>query len=203
VGLGVARRNPFLYFCGASRRGKGWANDYSPLQDPYAGDPYVGCKNIAGRFSPRAGRGFRRAVFVGANNHSPSFSYLSPGDDNRRARRSEERAAIEETSRHSGLDPESSLSFKFSRPFFREEGGEFLRRFAPEVYDSGFRITPGMTRCWGFRRAWGLASPGGIRFVFSRRFAPEKWIGGLRPPYENHPAKLTPGEAKEGPQSKK
>ncbi|MDR1708587.1 MAG: hypothetical protein LBS70_02575, partial [Candidatus Accumulibacter sp.] len=54
----------------------------------------------------------RHAGLVGANNHSPSFSYLSPGDDNRRARRSEEKTAIEEMNRHSGLDPESSSFFK-------------------------------------------------------------------------------------------
>jgi hypothetical protein len=43
------------------------------------------------------------------------------------ARRSEEKAAIEEKLRHSGLDPESSSSFKF------------LRRLAPEgtILDSG------------------------------------------------------------------
>jgi hypothetical protein len=52
------------------------------------------------------------------------------GRGKRHARRSEEKPAIEETLRHSGLDPESSSSFKFF---------EDLRRFAPEFtfLDSG------------------------------------------------------------------
>jgi hypothetical protein len=29
-----------------------------------------------------------------------------------------------------------------------------------------------------------------------RRFAPEKWAGGLRPPYENRVAKTTPGRTR-------
>jgi hypothetical protein len=36
-----------------------------------------------------------------------------------------------------------------------------LRRVAPGFYDSGFRVKPGMTKGWGARRAWGLASLGG------------------------------------------
>jgi hypothetical protein len=36
-----------------------------------------------------------------------------------------------------------------SQPSPARGEGEFLRRFAPEVYDSGFRVKPGMTRCWG------------------------------------------------------
>jgi hypothetical protein len=63
------------------------------------------------------------------------FSSPSPGDAGADARRSEEKTVIEEKPRHCWLNPESSLSIKF------------LRRFAPEFYDSGFRVKPGMTRC--------------------------------------------------------
>jgi hypothetical protein len=54
---------------------------------------------------------------------------------------------------------------------------EKQRRFAPEFYDSGFRIKSGMTRFLVFRRAWALASPGGIRFFVLQRAAPERLQG--------------------------
>ncbi|MDR1708101.1 MAG: hypothetical protein LBS70_00065, partial [Candidatus Accumulibacter sp.] len=92
-------------------------------------------------------------------------------------------AAIEEMPRHSGLDPESSSSFKFfgavfptRRPchvamqgksrsfviFFKvaplsqpplRGRGKVSGAFAPEIHDYGFRIESGMTKGRGFRRA--------------------------------------------------
>ncbi|MDR1708711.1 MAG: hypothetical protein LBS70_03235 [Candidatus Accumulibacter sp.] len=74
----------------------------------------------------------------------------SPGETH--ARRSEERTVIEENTRHSGLDPESSLFVEFFEavPYPAREKEKKQRRFAPEVYDFGFRIKSEMTTYWFF-----------------------------------------------------
>jgi hypothetical protein len=46
-----------------------------------------------------------------------------------------------------------------------------LRRFAPEVYGSGFRIKSGMTRFWGVSPGVDWASPGEIPRKLGFRFA--------------------------------
>jgi hypothetical protein len=101
--------------------------------------------------------------------------------DRGRRRRAAVRArpAKTPTPRHSGLDPESSSSIKFfeaARPLPRSSPasgeGEILRRFAPEVYDSGFRVKPGMTRIF-------FASPG-VGFGIARRIPLFLFCGALR-----------------------
>jgi hypothetical protein len=55
------------------------------------------------------------------------------------------------------------------------EKGKFLRRVAPEIYDSGFRVEPAMTRFLGFRRAWvGHRPAESVKVRICGAFAPER-----------------------------
>jgi hypothetical protein len=97
------------------------------------------------------------------------------------ARRSEEKPAIEETLRHSGLDPESSSSFNFCGALRRRK-----RFWIPGQArnDEVLGVSPGV----GFGNA--RRNP---CFLFCGALRRRNEPADYRPPYENRPAKLTPG----------
>jgi hypothetical protein len=89
-------------------------------------------RNSCGAFAPEGRTGGLRPPYE----NRPAK--LMPGE-------AKKRATIEEMSRHSGLDPESSSSFKFSMPCPRKDEGRRLAALCAGGNDSGFRVKPGMT----------------------------------------------------------
>jgi hypothetical protein len=49
--------------------------------------------------------------------------------------------------------------FQAEKRLAKPQTSSYLRRFAPNIYDSGFRVRPGMTRCF-FDGGLFIASPG-------------------------------------------